>query len=219
MTTIGVFDSGVGGKSVARALALAMPDAHVAFRHDSQHMPYGDKTPQQLLGYIVPILQSLVEEGCEVIVVACNSATTTLIAELRARIAVPLVGVEPMIKPAAAQTKTGVIAVCATPMTLASPRYAWLKETYATGITVLEPACNDWAYMIEHNQVNEAHIRSQITDLCDQNADVIVLGCTHYHWIEETIQEMTEGRAIVIQPEQAIVRQVQRQLRGLAQPA
>ena len=191
MSTIGVFDSGMGGKSVARALGRAFPDSAVIFRNDAQHVPYGDKTPEQLLSFIVPILQGLVDDGCQVIVIACNSATTTIITELRERIAIPLVGVEPMVKPAAEQTKTGIIAVCATPLTLSSPRYAWLKKTYAKGITVLEPACNDWAYMIEHNQVNEALIRQQIIDVCTQGADVIVLGCTHYHWIQETIQTMS----------------------------
>lgn len=219
MPTIGVFDSGVGGKSVATAVQRAIPDAQVIFRHDSDNMPYGDKTPAQLLEFIMPVLQTLVDEGCDVIVIACNSATTALITELRARVSIPLIGVEPMVKPAVVATKTGIIAVCATPMTLKSPRYTWLKATYASGVTVLEPACNDWAYMIEHDQINEVHIRTQITDLCTQGADVIVLGCTHYHWIEETIQKMTEGRATVIQPEQAIIAQLQRILRGLAQPA
>lgn len=219
MPTIGVFDSGMGGKSVATALAHAFPDATIIFKNDAKHVPYGDKTPQQLLGFIVPILESLVAEGCQLIVIACNSATTTLITELRARISVPLVGMEPMVKPAALRTKTGVIAVCATPLTLASQRYQWLKETYAHGVKVLEPACNDWAYMIEHNQVNEAHIRKQIAAVCDQGADVIVLGCTHYHWIEDTIQEMAHGRAVVIQPEQAIVAQVRRVLTALARSA
>lgn len=219
MSTIGVFDSGIGGKSVAQALAAAFPQATIIFRNDAQHVPYGDKTPAQLLGFIVPILQHLVAEGCQLIVIACNSATTTLITELRERIAVPLIGIEPMVKPAAEQTKTGVIAVCATPLTLASARYHWLKETYAQGVTVLEPACNDWASMIERSQINEAYICAQITEVCDRGADVIVLGCTHYHWIEATIQAMAQERAVVIQPEQAIVAQVRRVLTALAQPA
>lgn len=219
MATIGVFDSGVGGKSVAQALRRAIPQATVVFRHDAAHMPYGDKTPPEVLGYVVPILQSLVDDGCELIVIACNSVTTTLITELRSRIAVPLVGIEPMVKPAAALTRTGIIAVCATPMTLASARYAWLKQTYASTVTVREPACEDWAYMIEHNQVNEARIGAQIAALCDEGADVIVLGCTHYHWIEDTIRRMAHGRATVMQPEQAIAARVQHVLTSLGQPA
>lgn len=203
--TIGVFDSGVGGRSVARAIERDFPTDTVIFVNDSQHVPYGDKTPEQVLSFVVPILEDLVQQGCQTIIIACNSVTTMLIAQLRAVIPVPLIGMEPMVRPAAALTQTKTIAVCATPMTLASKRYQWLKESYATGITVLEPECNTWAYMIEHNEVNEALIRSQIEHVCWAGADVIVLGCTHYHWIEDTIQEIAAHKATVIQPEQAVI--------------
>ena len=212
MSKIGVFDSGIGGKSVELAIQKALPDAEILYVNDAAHMPYGDKTPQQLLGFMVPILQDLERQKCEVIVVACNTATTTLITELRRQIATPLVGIEPMVKPAAKATKTGVIAVCATPATLKSERYAWLKNEYAQGLKVLEPDCSKWAYMIEHNQVNDALIAQQIEALCEQNADVIVLGCTHYHWIEEKIRAMAAGRAQIIQPEQAVIAQLKRVL-------
>lgn len=205
---IGVFDSGIGGESVMQAVQKALPQAQVVFRSDSTHMPYGDKSPQQLLGFVVPILQELESEGCDAIVIACNTVTTTLIQDLRERINVPLVGIEPMVKPAAAATKTGVIAVCATSATLASQRYAWLKNTWAQNVKVLEPDCSRWAYMIEHNQVNEEQIKRQINELCGQNADVIVLGCTHYHWIEDAIKHAANGRAQVIQPEQAAVKRL-----------
>lgn len=212
---IGVFDSGVGGLSIARAIEKTLPDDEVVYVNDREHVPYGDKTPEQLLGFVEPILQKLVEQGCKVIVIACNTVTTTIIGELRERISVPLVGIEPMIKPAAVATKTGVVAVCATPATLKSPRYAWLKKTYATGLKVLEPDCNQWARMIEDSQINEQKIEVQINDVCKQKADVIVLGCTHYHWIEETIDRMAAGRAAVIQPEQAVVAQLKRVVAGL----
>jgi glutamate racemase len=208
MTKIGVFDSGIGGLSVKKAVERALPEAEVLFRSDREHMPYGDKSPQEVLGYAVPILEDLVREGCEVIVIACNTVTTTLITELREQITVPLVGIEPMVKPAAEQTKTGIIAVCATPATLASKRYAWLKGTYAQGVKVIEPDCSRWAYMIEHNEVNQAALAKQIDEVCAAGADVIVLGCTHYHWIQELIQAMTKGRAVVIQPKEAIGEQV-----------
>lgn len=202
---IGVFDSGIGGLSVAQAIQTALPQAEVIFVNDSQHIPYGDKTPAVLLSLVAPILHDLVKQGCEVIVIACNTVTTALITQLRSELPVPLIGMEPMVKPAAAQTKSGIIAVCATPLTLASTRYAWLKQAYATDILVLEPACNQWASMIEHNQINEQLIRQQIDALCAEGADVIVLGCTHYHWIESIIASTAAGRAIVIQPEKAVI--------------
>lgn len=212
MTKIGVFDSGIGGLSVATSIEKALPNVEVIFASDKEHMPYGDKSPRQVLGFVVPILQRLVEQGCQAIVIACNTVTTNHITALRSIIPVPLVGIEPMVKPAAQKTRSGVIAVCATPATLASKRYAWLKQTYAPTVRVLEPDCSDWAYMIEHNVVNEQRISAQINELCDQGADIIVLGCTHYHWIEGVIQGIASKRVVVIQPEQPVIRQLQRVL-------
>ena len=208
MHTIGVFDSGIGGLSVAKTIQAAFPDAHVIFRDDHEHMPYGSKPPEVVLQLVVPILQQLADAGCDVIVIACNTVTTTLIAQLRELINVPLVGIEPMIKPAAAQTKSGVIAVCATPATLGSERYGHLKQKYASHLTVLEPDCSQWAAMIEQNHINETQIRAQIEQVCEQGADVIVLGCTHYHWIADLIASIANGRANVIHPEDAIVRRL-----------
>ena len=213
---IGVFDSGVGGLSVATAIEKAMPEAEVLFRNDKKHLPYGSKPPAEILGYVLPILQQLVKEGCQVIVIACNTVSTTLIRDLREQLDVPLIAVEPMVKPAAAMTKTRVIAVCATPTTLASQRYAWLKATYAKDIKVVEPDCSDWTRMIEDNQVNENIIKDKINAAIEQGADVIVLGCTHYHWIEELIKQMTNGRAQVIQPEKPVIEQLKRVLKQLS---
>lgn len=214
MAKIGVFDSGLGGLSVAEAIKKTMPQHDVIFMNDRHHMPYGDKPLDQIRDFVLPILQKLVAQGCDCIVIACNTVTTNFIAELREHISVPLIGIEPMIKPAAEQTKTGTIAVCATPRTLQSARYSLLKQTYAADKTVLEPDCSQWAYMIEHNKVNDQKIAEQIDQLCNAGADVIVLGCTHYHWIQEKIQAMAKNRAVVIQPEQAVIDQVQRVLQA-----
>jgi glutamate racemase len=212
---IGVFDSGVGGLSMANAVRAALPDADVVLKQDKEHVPYGLRQPEEILELVTPIFQELVDEGCQVIVVACNTVTTTRIKELRARFPLPLVGVEPMVKPAAALTQTGVIAVCATPTTLASPRYAELKAEFAGGITVLEPDCGDWPAMIEHKQIDEEHVAERIDAVLAKNADVIVLACTHYHWIEDEITELARGKARVIQPEQSIIEQLKRVLAQL----
>ena len=212
---IGVFDSGIGGKSVAQAIEKALPDAEVIFKNDSKHLPYGTKPPEELLGYVVPILQSLVDEGCQVIVIACNTVSTTLIGPLREKLSVPLIALEPMVKPAAEMTKSKIIAVCATPTTLASERYKWLKDTYAQGVQVIEPDCSDWTVMIESNQVDRQHIHDRIDAACDAGADVIVLGCTHYHWIEGIIREEAAGRATIIQPEGPVIEQLKRVLAEL----
>jgi glutamate racemase len=209
---IGVFDSGVGGLSVANAIQKALPEHEIILREDKANLPYGTKSPEQLLELVRPILEEMVHEGCEIIVVACNTVTTTIISQLREVIKVPLVGMEPMVKPAAEQTKTGVFAVFATPTTLKSARYAWLKQEYAAGKQVIEPDCTTWTSMIEHNRVDEDQIKQNVQQALDAGADVIVLGCTHYHWIEKLIDTFTEGRATVIQPELPVIEQLKRVL-------
>lgn len=207
---IGVFDSGIGGKSIADAIEQALPLDEVIFVNDSQHVPYGNRDPQEILSFIVPIFRKLVDDGCQVIVVACNTVTTTLIEQLRQSFSVPLVAVEPMVKPAAQLTGSKVIAVCATPTTLASARYAELKEMYAKNITIVEPDCSDWSSLIEENEITKAKISEDIMPALQKGADVIVLGCTHYHWIEQEIAEIVGSRAVIIQPEQALISQLKR---------
>ncbi len=197
---------------MAHAVRAALPDTEVVLKQDKEHVPYGLRKPDEILDLVIPIFQELVDEGCQVIVVACNTVTTTLIKELRERFSVPLVGVEPMVKPAAGLTKTKVIAICATPTTLASPRYAELKAEYSQGITVLEPDCGDWPAMIEDKQVDEKVIADRINEVLARHADVIVLACTHYHWIEDEIKELAGDKAWVIQPETAIIEQLKRVL-------
>jgi glutamate racemase len=212
---IGVFDSGVGGQSVINAIRKELPGLEIIYKSDKEHFPYGSRSIEEIYSFVKPIFQELADEGCRVIIVACNTVTTNLISDLRQDFDVPMVGIEPMVKPAAANSKTGVIAVCATPRTLQSPRYSWLKQEYAQGVKVLEPDCSDWAYMIETDNVDKARIEDLIGGVCAAGADQIVLGCTHYHWIERLIKTIAAGRAEVIQPEAAIVRQLTRVLHEL----
>jgi len=213
---IGVFDSGIGGLSVANAIEQALPEHDVVFVNDHENVPYGTKSPEMLFELVLPILRDLAAIT-DVIVVACNTVSTTLIDRLREKIQKPLIAMEPMVKPAAENTESGIIAICATPTTLASRRYAWLKEQYAQGITVLEPDCSDWSYMIETNQVDRQKIHDRIDEVCQKGADVIVLGCTHYHWVEALIKEITAERALVLQPELAVIEQLKRVIAGLQQ--
>lgn len=205
---IGVFDSGIGGLSVANAIKKAFPNAVIEYREDNKNVPYGTKTPQQIHNFVQPIIAELAQI-CDVIVIACNTVTTTLINVLRAECAVPIIGIEPMVKPASALTKTNCIAVCATPTTLASERYKILKNNYAGNITVLEPDCSNWSALIEKNAMTTDAIKKAIEPALRNKADVIVLGCTHYHWIEQQIKELVKDKAIVLQPEQAIIARLQ----------
>lgn len=202
---IGVFDSGVGGLSVARAVQAAFPEHQVLYADDHKHVPYGTRPPAEILALAEPILEALVVEGCAVLVIACNTVSTTILHDLKKTLTVPLVAVEPMVKAAAGLTKSGVIAVCATPTTLSSRRYAELKQSHAKKLTVLEPDCSDWAGMIENSALDEKHLAERISGVLEQGAYVIVLGCTHYHWIEADIYKLAAGKAVVIQPEATVV--------------
>jgi glutamate racemase len=213
---IGVFDSGVGGLSMVNAIKHELPELEVVYKDDKRHVPYGTRSIDEIRGFIRPIFQEFVDEGCQVIVIACNTVTTNLISQLRQEFSLPMVGLEPMVKPAAERTKSGVIAIFATPRTLASERYAWLKHEFANKIEILEPDCSDWALMIENNRVEREKVAENIENVIARGADEIVLGCTHYHWIEKLIKDLAAGRAEVIQPEKPAIEQLKRVLARLA---
>lgn len=207
---LGVFDSGIGGEAVAAALHVTFPDADIMTVNDRQHVPYGDKTADDVIRLTDIAIQPLLMASCDVIILACNTATALAIELLRQRYPTQkFIGIEPMIKTAANLSKTGTIAVCATPATLASDRYHNLIAQHAAALHILEPDCATWAHMIEHNQLNHQTIEHIITAACDQGADVIVLGCTHYHWIKDLITTLAAGRAVILEPSEAIGRRVQ----------
>jgi glutamate racemase len=206
MIKIGVFDSGVGGKSVVEAIKKRIPDAEIVYATDQANIPYGGKTPETLAKLAIPKIKTLEDEGCQVIVVACNTVTTTIIEQVRESVSVPVVAIEPMIKPACEMSKTKKIVVCATPATLKSFRYRQLLDMYAQQTEVFEPDCSDWARLIEHNKHNIDSIETDLIEPLKKGADVIVLACTHYHWIEDEIAGIAKlYNASVIQPEDAIV--------------
>lgn len=206
---IGVFDSGIGGEAVASALRRTFLNAEIQTVNDHDNVPYGDKNDRQIIGLTEAAIQPLLHDRCDVIVIACNTATAVAIEPLRQKYPdQKFIGIEPMIKTAASHTKTDIIAVCATPATLASKRYSTLVNKYASHLTILEPDCSGWAYMIEHNDINEQEIAKIVDDVCERGADVIVLGCTHYHWIKDLVQKLANGRAIILEPSEAIGRRV-----------
>jgi glutamate racemase len=206
---LGVFDSGIGGEAVALSLQSFFPAAELVVVNDKAHVPYGDKPADEVIFLTDAAIQPLLQAKCDVIVIACNTATTLAIAPLRTQYPhQKFIGIEPMLKPAAHLTKSRTIAVCATPATLASGRYSQLKATYAASLSVLEPDCHSWAQMIENNRLNQAEITNAINELCERGADVIVLGCTHYHWIKDLITEISNGRAVILEPSEAIGRRV-----------
>ncbi len=212
---IGVFDSGVGGLSVFNAIKDALPEVEVIYAEDKKNVPYGNKSPEELYELVLPILNTLSISGCDIIVVACNTVSTTLLDKLRPQLPTTLIGVEPMVQEASNLTKTGVITVCATPVTLRSERYKELKSVVAGDRVILEPDCSQWAYLIETNQIDRYIIRGIINNVLAQRSDVIVLGCTHYHWIEKDIKEIVGDRAVILQPEAKLIARLKKEIEQL----
>lgn len=208
MKKIGVFDSGAGGRSVANALKKALPYDEIIFVSDPDNLPYGTKTPEKLKELVKPRMEELSMEGVDVIVIACNTVSTTILDYVKQLVSAPVIGVVPMVKEAVRLTNSNVIAVCATPTTLKSQKYSELKNKYAKDIKVIEPDCSRWTQMIEDNKVDRNEVTQKIDSACDAGADVIILGCTHYHWIEELIKKIAKNRAVVINPEDKLVLRV-----------
>jgi glutamate racemase len=206
---IGVFDSGIGGEAVARDLQQHFPHANIITVSDRANLPYGSKTPEQIIHLTNTAIQPLLLGSCDVIIIACNTATTVALPILRERYPTQrFIGIEPMIKTAATLTKHRSIAVCATPATLQSARYLDLKKQFAASVDICEPDCSSWAAMIEDNAVNEQQIRSAVELAIANKADVIVLGCTHYHWIKTLIESIAGDTVIVLEPTDAIARRI-----------
>lgn len=213
---LGVFDSGIGGEAIAKTLRQTFPHAEIMTVNDKKHIPYGDKIPSEVYRLTDAAIQPLLQAHCDIIILACNTATAAAIEPLRNKYPdQKFIGIEPMIKPAASLSKSHTIAVCATPATLASERYATLIQTYGAHLEIIEPDCSQWAYWIENNQVNRQRIENTINDVCLRSADVVVLGCTHYHWIKDLIVELAAGRAEVIEPSEAISRRVKQLIERL----
>lgn len=206
---LGVFDSGIGGEAVAAALQRIFPSATITTINDQAHVPYGDKSPAEVRSLTETTLTPLLDGTYDVIVLACNTATALAIEYLRKKYpAQKFIGIEPMIKSAAAITSSGMIAVCATPATLASERYARLISKHGAHLSIIEPDCSEWAYLIENNLINREHVAKVVHDVCERGVDVIVLGCTHYHWIKDIIIELAGDRVTVLEPSDAIGRRV-----------
>lgn len=217
---IGIFDSGLGGLSVLAAIARALPEADLVYLADTAHVPYGDKDDAFIRGRVLGIGGHLVEQGCTLLVVACNTATAAAVAAFREAFpAVPVVGVEPGVKPAAAASKSGRIAVLATASTARSERLARLIRLHAGKVRVDVEACPGWATMVERLQLDgpafAEEARRHVVPLLDAGADRIVLGCTHYAFLVPVLEPIVAGRAQLVDVADAVARQCVR----LAGPA
>lgn len=211
---IGVFDSGIGGLTVARRIHELLPKENILFLADQANVPYGEKTPEQLAKITEAAIPTLIAEGAKVIVIACNTASVSSIEQLRAKYPdTPFVAVVPMIKPAAAQTATGTIAVFATEITLNSELYQDLKTKYARDVKVVDIACPEWVRMVEAGSFEQEKLQGPVSEALRLGADQLVLGCTHFPFLTEELTALIRGRAKLLESGPAIARQVQRILR------
>lgn len=209
---IGVFDSGLGGLSVLAAIARTLPQSDLVYLADTAHVPYGDKDDAYIRARVLRIGQHLVAQGCRQIVVACNTATAAAVAALRETLPqVPVVGVEPGIKPAAAASKNGRIAVLATESTARSERLARLIRQHAGPVHVDILPCPGWATKVETLKLDDpgfaATARGLLEPVLAAGADQIVLGCTHYAFLAPVLEPIVAGRAELVDVADAVARQ------------
>lgn len=206
---IGIFDSGVGGRAVAEKLTELLPDAEIISVDDHNHVPYGTRTNDDIINLTDRAIQPLFKAKCDAIVIACNTATTVAISTLRDRYpATQFIGIEPMVKPAVALSTSHTVAVLATPSTLASERYNELKRTWAGTTRIIEPDCSTWAELIESNKSSRIDIERVVSTLLEDDVDVIVLACTHYHIIKERVVDAAHDGVTVLEPTDAIANRI-----------
>jgi glutamate racemase len=217
---VGVFDSGVGGVSVLLEIQRALPAEDLIYVADSAHAPYGDKPVAEIQERAFHIVETLLVHPVKAIVVACNTATGVAVEPLRARWSLPFVAIEPAVKPAAAATRTGTVGVLATRQTIASPRFARLADTWANGARILAQPCPGLVDQIERGELTTAKTRdlvaSFVLPLLEQGADTLVLGCTHYPFLEPVIASIAGPGVAIINPAAAVARELRRRLTDLA---
>ncbi|NMD31145.1 MAG: glutamate racemase [Chloroflexi bacterium] len=214
---VGIFDSGVGGLSVLRAVREFMPEQDILYLADQAHVPYGPRPLLQVREFAEGITRFLLDRGAGLIVVACNAASAASLHYLRNTFpGVPFVGMEPAVKPAAEQTRSGVVGVLATPATFQGALYASVLERFARDVTVLQDTCPGLVAEVESGNLEGDAVREILTNalspMLQAGIDTVVLGCTHYPFVIPLIQEIAGPGVRVIDPAPAIARQTRRLL-------
>jgi glutamate racemase len=213
---IGILDSGVGGISVLKHIQTLLPKERLFYVADSLFAPYGNKSAEEIQTRCEKIADFLIEKNVKALVVACNTATAAAISHLRSRYDLPIVGMEPAVKPAAKATKNGIVGVLATTGTLKSAQFAALLESYGQQVQVVTQACVGLVECVERGELNSAHtialLRGYCQPLLDAGADTIVLGCTHYPFLKPVIAQIVGTKVVLIDTGEAVARQLQRRL-------
>lgn len=208
---IGIFDSGIGGTSIWREINKILPNEATIYLADSKNAPYGEKSKEQILQLSIKNVEYLLKRGCKLIVVACNTATTNAIKELREAYSVPMIGIEPAIKPAALNSKTKTVGVLATKGTLSSALFNSTSEIHANGIKVLDQVGSGLVELIEKGEVHTSKTRellqSYLEPMLNQGMDQLVLGCTHYPYLIPLIKEILPDNIKIIDSGEGVARQ------------
>lgn len=215
---IGMFDSGLGGLSVAREVRGALPAEDVVYVADTAYCPYGDRAPAEVRQRTLAVGRHLQAAGAKLLVVACNTATGAALEELRGAVTVPAVGLEPAVKTAAARTRTGRIGVLATAGTVASERFARLVREHGAGVRVIAQPCPGLVELIEEGELEgsrlEALLERLTAPLRDGVVDAVVLGCTHYAFVREPLGRVLGPAVELIDSAPAIARRTRALLEG-----
>lgn len=213
---IGLFDSGVGGLSIWRALRQSLPNENLLYLADSQCAPYGDLSPEWIIERTQRMTQLLVEHGCKALVIACNTATLVAAQTLRSTLSIPIIAIEPAIKPAAALSRSRSVALMATSRTLDSSGLQSLIDRYASDVEIIRIPCPGLADRVEALQLSgpeiEAELRHRLAPALQSQADTLVLGCTHYPFLRATIEAISGSRFHILEPSFAVAAQVHRRL-------
>jgi len=213
---IGIFDSGVGGLSVLREIWAQLPHEHTLYFADTTHCPYGSRSADEIRELSVGIVRFLIRRGAKVIVVACNTASAAALHHLRDRFDIPIVGMEPAVKPAAERTHTGKVGVIATQVTFQGELFARLVERFANGVDVLPQVCPGLVEQVEAGKLDDPEtdrlLRLYLQPMVEGGFDSLVLGCTHYPFLREAIQRVVGQEVEIIDPAPAVARQTGRVL-------
>lgn len=214
---IGVFDSGVGGLSVLRAMRQLMPEEPVIYFGDQGHVPYGPRPLEQVRDFSEAITRFLLDRGAKLIVVACNTASAAALHDLRENFPdVSFVGMEPAVKPAAEHTQSGLVGVLATPATFQGALYASVLERFANGVRVMQHTCPGLVGQIEQGNLDGVKPRAILEDalrpMLERGIDTVVLGCTHYPFVIPLIKQVVGENVRVIDPAPAVAKQAKRLL-------
>jgi len=223
---IGIFDSGVGGLSVLRAIRELMPEEPVIYFADQGHVPYGPRLLEQVRDFSEGITRFLLNQNAKLIIVACNTASAAALHYLRDIFpGVPFVGMEPAVKPAAEYTRSGMVGVLATPATFQGALYASVVDRFANHVQVLQDTCPGLVGQIEFGNLNgdktRAILEKALRPMLDRGIDTVVLGCTHYPFVIPLIEQIVGENVRVIDPAPAVAKQAEHLLvaGGMKNPA